>query len=128
MHRAEAGGVAGVDDLLGRRGIEPDRGFDRQDQDGFVAEGVLERARGVADGEDGFMGTRGIAETRTRAGLVHDPDLQLFNRDGVGGTYPHTCQACDAQLGVDSKIHERGSELGAGEPGARIQGRGSGRR
>jgi len=106
VDHTEAGRVAGVDDLLGRRRIEPRGRFDRQDEDGLVAEGELQRPCRVTDGNDGFMGTCRQAEAHTRAGLVHNPDSFVFDRYSVGGADAHTCQARDAQLRVDPEIHD----------------------
>src|SRR5947208_481584 len=105
MHHPETGGVAGVDDLLRRRRIEPGRRLDRQDEHSLVAERELQRPCRVTDGNDGFVGACGQAEAHTHAGLVHNPDLLVFDRYGIGGADAHTCQARDAQLRVDSEIH-----------------------
>ncbi len=106
MHDAETGRVTGVDDLFGSGRIEPGRRLDRQDEDGVVAEGKLQRPCRVTDGNDGFMGARRQAEADTHAGLVHNPDFFVFDRYGIGGADAHTRQARDAQLRVDPEIHE----------------------
>ncbi len=105
MDGVEAGRVTGVHDLFGRCGIEPRRRFHRQDEHGLVAERELQRPCRVTDGNDGFVGARRQAEAHTHAGLVHNPDFLVFDRYGIGGADAYACQARDAQLRVDFKIH-----------------------
>src|SRR6266498_1909896 len=105
VHRAESYGVACVYDLFRGRGIEPGGRLDRQDEHRFAAQREFERAGGVADGDDGFVGTGGHTQAHASAGLVDNPDLLLFDRYGIRRADAHAGQARDAQLRIDSKIH-----------------------
>ena len=105
--RAEARGIAGVDDLLGGGGVEVGRRLRTQDEKAIALGGDGESLADFAIYPDRAMGARRQTLPAANAGLVHDLQQQRIvarHRYRIGRADPHTREAGNALLCVYDEV------------------------